>query len=215
MQLPNSLLIDWEEIGELFNALPNFTLSWPWPFLSTFVSHCKESLEDFTLIFFDFRLEIFFTAEQEPSTLVLWIPFSLQSSIPSFVTRIICTCNSHLCTSSKMQMSPMFILLSRTKLNHPPQKVWDVCTLVVGIELTIQLSPFRLWSTIFTLQLGRCAVANWYGTFCIRWETKKWATKYRSSLHKDMEGEERLLGISHSLRTIKWQWINTIDHHVV
>lgn len=116
--------------------------------------------------FFDLRLDNLFDVFVQ----LLFLPPRFVSpswlSILSFPTLRILTCSSHFCISSKMQISPISILLSRTKLSHPPQNVCDVWTFVVGIEFTVQLCPFKLWSTIFTLHFGRCSVANWYGTFC-------------------------------------------------
>jgi hypothetical protein len=69
-------------------------------------------------------------------------------------------------TSSNMQISPILILLSRTKAIHPPQKVCTALPFESGREFTVQHRPCKLQRMTSVLQFGRYAAENWWGIFC-------------------------------------------------
>jgi len=56
-----------------------------------------------------------------------------------------------------MHVSPKLMPLSRTKVIHPPQKVWSIPRLAYGTEFTVQHSPLEFRSVTSVLSLGRCA----------------------------------------------------------
>ena len=65
-------------------------------------------------------------------------PVSYSKSMTFFPNRDTCTRISHLPISSKMQISPIWMPLSRTNAIHPPQNECNVCTLIVATEFTVQ-----------------------------------------------------------------------------
>lgn len=169
--------LDWEHsiaLAELFIALLHF-LAWleaTWLLLESFLSHISTFVMGrewtFKAFFLDFfgKMSLLCAVAVQPTVASLEATSPLCFSKTSFPTRRINTRNSHLRTSSKIQTSPILMSLLRTNAIHPPQKVWLVCTLVVGTEFTLQHAPLTVRRTISVLQFGRWAVENWYGIFC-------------------------------------------------